>query len=440
MRPGAHIAAAVEIITSLNECWETGNRVPADALLANYFRARRYIGSKDRGAISQLVYFILRNGATLEWWLEKAKVKTSPRRLVILAALFHNGATREQLRKMLTGEGYDAAPMDKDENYLAEKYEGQQLIAGDMPESVRFNYPDWMTGKLHAEFGDKLYVAMEAMNKEAPVDLRVNTLKGKREDVVYELDKEGFDPFLTPFSTTGIRLKKRGPVFATKAFREGWFEMQDEGSQLAAQLVQAKAGEKVIDFCAGAGGKTLAIAAAMQNKGRIYAWDVSEPRLSQLAKRMARAGVHNVQTKVIDSESDSFVKRHKYSADWVLVDAPCTGSGTWRRNPDMKWHLQQKDFPELLAKQRRILESAARLVRPGGKLVYATCSVFREENDQQILELLKHNEELRPVPYYELIDAPLEVETSPNRPFLHLYPHQHNTDGFFAAVLERRVA
>ena len=434
MKEGARIAAAIELLTSLNEAWVKGERAPADAVLAQYFRGKRYIGAKDRGAISELIYYILRHGATLEWWLEKTNKNGGPRGIVILALVFFKRAHIGQFAEWFSGEEYCPAPLTEVERTMIALYAGKELIHGTLPEAARLNYPDWMERRLHALFGEKLYLAMEAMNREAPVDIRVNTLKASRQQALDALGAEGFVPATTHYAPHGLRLARRGPLFTTQAFRDGWFEMQDEGSQLVASLVEAGPKHKVIDFCAGAGGKTLAVAATMQGKGRILAWDISEARLSQLPKRLTRAGVHNVQARALASESDPFIKRHKDSADWVLLDVPCTGSGTWRRNPDLKWRTEEKDLTEMTAIQKKIIESASRLVKPGGRLVYATCSLFEEENEGQVEAFLGAHPEFS-----------VEPVTRPNIPmnavsngFLRLLPHQHDTDGFFAAILKKK--
>lgn len=434
MKEGARIAATIELLTTLNEAWMKGERAPADAVLAQYFRGKRYIGAKDRGSIAELTYYILRHGATLEWWLEKSNPQGGPRGIAILALVFLRQAHIAELAEWFDGSDYCPEPLDEAERTMIALYSGKSLIHGDLPEPARLNYPDWMESRLHKLFDDKLYLAMEAMNREAPVDIRVNTLHATREQVMEALAAEGFTPALTHYAPHGLRLAKRGALFTTQAFRDGWFEMQDEGSQLVASLVGAGTKQKVIDFCAGAGGKTLAVAATMNNKGRILAWDTSDARLSQLPKRLHRAGVHNVQARVLTSESDPFIKRHKDSADWVLLDVPCTGSGTWRRNPDLKWRTEEKDLEEMTAIQKRILDSAARLVKPGGRLVYATCSLFEEENEAQMEAFLADHPQFTVEP----VTRPNIPMNAVNNGFLRLLPHQHDTDGFFAAILKRK--
>ena len=423
MTPSARIQAASLLLDQIFNAWQSEKRIPADKLLQAHFKENRYIGSKDRGAISELVYFILRHKATVEWWLDKYSQSMDARNFVIAALILRREYTPESLVELTKdGNYYSFAKMSDAEKKLAEKLAKVAITYADMPDYARLNYPQWLDGLLHETFGDKLEVAMLAMSEQAPTDLRVNTLKTSRDKLLENLNKEGFECAATPHSHIGIRLSRRHAIFTSEYFKKGHFEVQDEGSQQVALLVDAKAGERVIDFCAGAGGKTLAIAATMENKGRILAWDISEKRLSQIAIRLKRAGVGNVQTHVLLSESDAFIKRHKATADKVLVDAPCSGSGTWRRNPDLKWRFTQQDLDEVVAVQQSILQSAGRLVKTGGRLIYATCSVFKAENEQQIENFLKNN------PHFKLID---------DKPYFNVTPHENGVDGFFAAILER---
>lgn len=435
MKPGAQIAAAIDLIMLVNAAWQEGSRAPADSLIASYFKDRRYIGSKDRGAISGLFYGVLRQGGALEWRLARAGLMVDPRTLILGALLLLEGRTLADIGEWLNGERHTAAPLSTKEREALATLERQSLVTDDMPQAARLNYPDWMEPSLRAALEDEFVPVLEAMAKEAPVDLRVNTLKATRAQVMDALSASGYAPQLLDFVPYGIRLQKRGPVFTLPAFRDGWFEMQDAGSQLAASLVAAKPGDKVVDFCAGAGGKTLALAAAMENRGRVMAWDINTRRLAQMPKRLARAGAHNVQLRVLASENDAFVKRHKMTADWVLIDAPCTGSGTWRRSPDLKWRTAQKDLQELAQVQANILASASRLVKPGGHLVYVTCSLFDEENRLQAEAFLQKHKEfsLRPLPAHV-------QQVMGQRDMLRLWPHRHDTDGFFAAIFVRAAS
>ena len=436
MKPSARIQSAIEVMEHVQSIWQADKRAPVDALLADYFRARRYIGSKDRGGISDLVYFVLRYGGALQWHIEACDRSITPRRVVMVALLFHSPAmTAEEVAEAFDGTKYAPAALTEPERSMLERCAKRSFRPAEMPQDARLNYPHWMEGRLHDAFGDDLEPAMEALNAQAPIDLRANTLKCKdAQDLILALDKDGYFGVPTPISPLGVRLKKRLAAFNTQAFKDGKYEMQDEGSQIAAQLVRAKPGQKVIDFCAGAGGKTLAIAAAMENKGRILAWDTSASRLAQMGKRLARAGVSNVQTHVLRDEADPYLKRHVGTADWVLVDAPCSGSGTWRRNPDLKWRFTLEDLQELKLVQQRILQQAARLVKPGGRLVYVTCSIFPDENFWQVNQFLGGNPTFRVEAPDKLWNKHLIVRDGLGA-CLALNPHKDGTDGFFAAVL-----
>lgn len=439
MKPSARIQSAIEVLESLQNTWETKRHAPMDALLNDYFKARRYIGSKDRGSIAELVYYVLRNGGGLEWHVEKTGRAANPRRVVMTALYLGRNLSTDEVSELFSEEKYAPSRLTDAETGMLERLEGKSLTDENMPAPARHNFPDWMIGRLKDAFGDELPEAMEALNEQAPVDLRMNALKCPSVgDLIHALDKEGHIGTATPHSPIGVRLKKRIAAFNTQAFQDGWFEMQDEGSQVVAQLVDAQAGDKVIDFCAGAGGKTLAIAATMKNKGRILAWDTSETRLKQMPKRLARAGVSNVQIHTIKDESDAFIKRHKGSADWVIVDAPCSGSGTWRRNPDLKWRFTPDDLKEIKDIQQRILKSASRLIKPGGKLVYVTCSVFPDENIGQIKQFLGEHGTFKVASPGKLWNK-LTTTLEEGLPVIQLTPHKDGTDGFFAAVLTNQA-
>lgn len=438
MTPGAHVQAAIEVLDHLYGAWQANKKVPVDALFADYFRARKYIGSKDRGAISDLVYYCLRYGGSLEWHVERAGKAANPRRIVMLGVMFKRGLDLDGVKALFNWQKYCPTMLTDAEIGIIQRSEGESLEHPDMPDPARHNYPDWMDGRLKDAFGDALPEAMAALNSQAPIDLRTNTLKCKdRGDLILALDADGYFGTPTPLSPLGVRLKKRLPAFNTQAFKDGKYEMQDEGSQIVAQLVEARPGQKVIDFCAGAGGKTLAIAAQMENKGRILAWDVAEKRLEQMRKRLRRSGVSNVQLHVLRDESDAFLKRHVGSADWVVVDAPCSGSGTWRRNPDLKWRFSLEDLHEVKAAQQRILQSASRLLGPKGKLVYITCSVFHDENIWQIKQFLGDNPTFKVVAPNKVWDK-LTHTTPDIGPVIRLSPHSEGTDGFFAAILQQQ--
>jgi 16S rRNA (cytosine967-C5)-methyltransferase len=309
-----------------------------------------------------------------------------------------------------------------------------------MPDAVRDNYPPWLEPRLRALFGAALPAEMAALNGPAALDLRVNRLKANRPDARAALARDGVEAVPTPFSPAGLRVRARIPLATLESFKSGAVEVQDEGSQLAALLTQAEPGMRVVDFCAGAGGKTLALAAEMRNKGSLVACDISETRLTRSAQRLRRAGVSNVERRTLSTERDKWVKRHAGGFDRVFVDAPCSGTGTWRRNPDAKWRLEPRDLEELAELQARILESAARLVKPGGRLVYATCSLLPEENDRQVERFLAAATDFALLPIGEVWRNAFGTPCPADGEMLHLTPARHETDGFFVAVMARRGA
>jgi 16S rRNA (cytosine967-C5)-methyltransferase len=291
MKPGARVAAAIELLGELDGLWQKeGRRPPADVVLARYYRQRRFMGSKDRREISRQVYGVLRHEAQLEWWLKRAECSRSPRGMVLSGLVFLDQLELTDLGGLFDGDVYCPCPLSSEETDWIQAHAGQPLLHSDMPESVELNYPGWMQLMLQEVLGDQLAVAMAALNAEASVDLRVNTLKATRRQVVVALREEEMEPVPTPFAADGVRLKKRGALTAMQAFRDGWFEIQDEGSQLVAELVKARPGEIGIDFCAGAGGKTLTLSARMENRGRILACDIAVARLQQSRFHNAHPG------------------------------------------------------------------------------------------------------------------------------------------------------
>jgi 16S rRNA (cytosine967-C5)-methyltransferase len=433
MTPSARIAAALDLLAEIDKTLR-----PADALAQAYFRARRYIGSHDRAAISAMLYDILRHHARLGWWLEKSGAAASPRaRLIAYLALIES-KTVKQLNDVFGGGKFGPKTLSEDEKKLARALENHTAQHPEMPEEVKAECPLWAAPILQKRFGKDFAREMTALLEQAPLDLRVNAIKSTREDVLAELKKLNLKAAACRFSPLGIRVEGRPSLASAATLKEGRVEIQDEGSQLVALLVDARPGQRVVDFCAGAGGKTLAIAAQMKNKGRITACDVLAKRLLRSQERFRRADVHSIEVKPLTSESDAWVKHHKGEFDRALVDAPCTGTGTWRRNPDQRYRLLGPGLENLLPLQEKILASAARLVKPGGRLIYATCSLLPDENEMQIEKFLAAHEDFSLMDYAgiwkELIATP---PPSPG-PYLALTPFRHNTDGFFAAIMERR--
>ena len=434
MTPTARLAAAIDLLFQM----EATPKRPADAVANNFFRERRYIGGGDRREVSTQVWAVLRAWRRLEWWLVRAGGEAQPR-LLIGALSVLEGRPVESLARAFSGGRYAPDVLEPFEARVLRALEGHTLDHPEMPEAVALEVPDWLLPLLQAQFGEHTHAEIAAMTGAATLDLRVNLLRTTREAAQAALAGEDIDAQPTRLSPWGLRITSRQPVMATKAFQDGLVEIQDEGSQLVVQAVGAGAEMRVLDYCAGAGGKTLGLAMTMGNRGHIVACDVSESRLDGAVRRLRRAGVHNVERHLLVS-GDKWGKRRAASFDRVLVDAPCTGTGTWRRNPDARLRLTRRDLDELTAKQSAILDAAAGLVRPGGRLVYATCSVLAEENAVQIEAFLSRQPGFSALDLREptTLDVPLApAATSPDSPFLRLTPRQHGTDGFFTAVLAR---
>jgi 16S rRNA (cytosine967-C5)-methyltransferase len=437
MTPGACIQAAIELIQVIVE-----GRQPADDVAGGYFRRHRFAGVKDRAAIAEHLYAVLRRLAAIDWWIARVGrgLPATPRARVFGALLLVEGWRAEQVIGACDGDRFRPLPPSTPELVLIEALAGKTIEHPEMPFWVRCNFPAWLEPALTEIYGERLAAEMAALNGSAPLDLRVNRLKTGRAEARAALAAIGIEAIPTSLAPTGLRVRARIPLSTLEIFKSGGVEVQDEGSQLAALLAQAKPGMRVVDFCAGAGGKTLALAAEMANKGQILALDVSETRLTRSAQRLRRAGVSNVERRALSTERDKWVKHHAGSFDRVFVDAPCSGTGTWRRNPDAKWRLQQQDLDELTALQSRILASAARLVKPGGRLIYATCSLLPAENDRRIEAFLADSPEFALLPIGGVWRDAFGTECPESGDMLHLTPARHETDGFFVAVMERRAA
>jgi 16S rRNA (cytosine967-C5)-methyltransferase len=428
--PPARVQAGIDLI----EATDAAPNAPADAVANSWFRARRFIGAGDRRAIADRHWAMLRNEARLAWTLKRARAPITPRTRM-LAQLLSEGLAADAVAGLFSGARHGPAPLSGGER---EALRTLAALPADhaLPDAVRFGVPAWLLPRLAARFGDALEAEMAAMDAPAPTDLRANLLKATREQARAALAAEGIEAEPTRFSPWGLRVEGRRPVTATAAFRDGLVEIQDEGSQLIALLADARPGMRVVDFCAGAAGKTLALAAMMGNRGRLVACDVNGQRLDAAVKRLRRAGVGNVERRLLEP-GEKWTKRSAAAFDRVLVDAPCTGTGTWRRNPDARTRLSEADLAELVAKQAVILDRASRLVKPGGTLVYATCSLLAEENESQVSAFRARTASFEVVPLAEAWAAVASGAPPCAGPFLSLTPARHGTDGFFAAVLRR---
>ena len=438
MTPGARVAATIEL---LDEVVSRSDR-PADLIANAFFRSRRFIGGGDRRAVSDRVWGILRRYGQLVWWLDGTRhPDRSARALAAADLLLVEGLTLRDLQAMFDGGRYRPPPLDEAEARALRQMEGHSLSHPGQPDWVRLNVQEWVAPHLRDAYGEAWGREIAALEAPPPVDLRVNRLKATVVEARQALHHEGIETEPMRYAPDGLRLTRRLSVVAGEAFRNGLVEIQDEGSQLVAALVDARPGMQVADYCAGAGGKTLAIAAGMNNKGRVVAMDVLETRLDRSAQRLRRAGAHNVERRALDAGNAKWLKRQKGAFDRVLVDVPCSGTGTWRRNPDGRWTLAQQDLAELLPKQAGILDAASRLVKPGGGLIYATCSVLPIENERQVEAFLQRHADFALVPVADLWsqavrgEPPAEIA---HVPYLKLSPLRHGTDGFFAATLVRR--
>jgi 16S rRNA (cytosine967-C5)-methyltransferase len=433
MTPGARVAAAIEVLSDI-----IARRRPAPDALKDWGLAHRFAGSGDRAAIASHVYAALRSKSSASWIMQDE----TPRAIVLGSLRLQDALSVEHIARLCDGSRFASAPLTENERERLAK-----ATLDDAPAHVHGDYPEWLDPHFGAVFGDDRAAEGRALATRAPIDLRVNALKAQAADVVTALSLYAPAPAPAPWSLTGLRIEQvpgsRSPALHVEpCFLKGAFEIQDEGSQIAALLAAAQPGEQVVDLCAGAGGKTLALAAAMDNRGQIFATDLDKRRLAPIYARIERAGVRN--TQVVSPERDgSHLAVMKGHADLVVVDAPCTGTGAWRRNPDAKWRVRPGSLQQRLQEQRQVLDQAAALVKPGGRVAYITCSVLDEENGAQVRAFAERH------PGFSLrasaaLLAPLgdRAEAFAQQALLSqegvlMTPRRTNTDGFFVAVLSR---
>jgi 16S rRNA (cytosine967-C5)-methyltransferase len=433
MTPAARLSAAIELIEVIDK-----ERIPAAKALKEWGTAHRFAGSGDRAAISGLIWDALRRRASSAWIMDS---DTARARLLGMLKL-ERGLDVETIAALCDGARFAPEPLsDAEHAALASR------TLKDAPAHVAGDYPQWLDGHLAEVFGDDRVAEATAMASRAPLDLRVNTLRAKREKILPALAHLGATP--TPWSPLGLRIAldadARNPgIHAEEDFIKGAIEVQDEGSQLAALLSGAKPGEQVIDLCAGAGGKTLALAAMMQGKGRLIATDHDKRQLAPIHERLSRAGVHNCDVRTPKGPNDTLSDIHG-SADLVLIDAPCTGTGTWRRNPDAKWRMRPGALEMRLKDQVAVLDRAAALVKPGGRIAYITCSVLPGENNQQIRAFTARHPPFAVVPPAQVMGVlwdqaeDFAAATLQSAEGLLMTPRRTGTDGFFVSVLKRQA-
>ena len=428
MKPGARIAAAIEILDLVLNRFQ-----PIANVLSDWGKAHRFAGSGDRNAIGGIVYDALRRRGSIAW----AVGENTPRALALGAASPALGLSPEEVIAACDGADHSPPPLTEAERI------GLTRSMTEAPPLAQADVPEWLWPSFVELFGDRAVAEGQGMAERAPADLRVNTLKATREKVLKALN--GFGAQETAYAPFGLRVAPpqgatRTPnLQAEAAFQAGWFEVQDQGSQIAAAMTGASARMQVLDLCAGAGGKTLALAAAMQNTGQIYAYDDDKHQLKPIFDRLKRAGARNVQ--VLRAGGDAELTALGARFDVVLADAPCTGSGTWRRRPDAKWRLRPEALIQRQGEQRAVLERAAGLVKPGGRLVYVTCSILRQENGDQISAFQAAHPDFSVVPYADVWAATITSAAPPSADgrtdTLLLTPASHGTDGFFIAILKR---
>jgi len=393
---------------------------PADAVLHDFFGARRVLGAHDRAFVADAVYGVLRRKRTVD----RLAPDGTPRQLLLAWLVRPAGISVREIAGLL----------EPGEQEWIVRVRAAPLDAPDI--ATRAELPDWVADRLAGMLGEEgLLAAARGLNQPAPLDLRVNTLVAQRDEVLPELAASGITGVATPHSPVGIRVQGRPPINRHALFTRGAVEVQDEGSQLLGYLVAPRRNDLVVDFCAGAGGKSLLLGALMRSRGRIHAFDTSAARLARLKPRLKRSGLSNLHPHVIAGEWDLRVKRLAGKADRVLVDAPCSGLGTLRRNPDLKWRQLPHSVSEMSLKQGAILRAAAGLLKPGGRLTYATCSLLPEENEEVVAAFLREHSEFKILHCGELLGQQgISIDTGD---YLRLWPHLHGTDGFFAAVIEK---
>ncbi|OUS16496.1 hypothetical protein A9Q97_02340 [Rhodospirillales bacterium 47_12_T64] len=408
------------------------------AIAAHFSNIKGRLTDRDHARIREMVWGVVRRYRRLLWWLEIKGQTLQMRKLLLADLALTHGKTVQDITNFCKGGGGYLKRLTDSEARVLSSMEGCGLTEGTMTEAVLLECPSWAEAGLREAFGDRFGEEVEALNGASSLDIRVNPFKGNREDIIPRLEKAGCKVESLDWLPNGIRITDPGRKAHLPFYERGEFEIQDAGSQVLSAMVAVEPGQRVVDFCAGAGGKTLALAAEMDNRGQLVACDVHNKRLARAAQRLKRAGVFNAERKILDSERDPWVKKNKGKFDRVLIDAPCSGTGAWRRAPDSKWRRDESDLDELVALQGSIITSAARLVKPGGRLVYATCSLLPCENEEQVSNFLRSRPDFKLVPIKEVW-----AEKMPLSPpeylgeMLRLSPARNGSDGFFAAVMVR---
>ncbi|VAV92494.1 Sun protein [hydrothermal vent metagenome] len=418
MIESARVQAAIEILEQVSESL-SNDGASADNLIRKYFRTRRYAGSKDRRAVTGLVYQVVRN------WGFLAEVSGGSVRKMVLQTLGDD--------TLFSGQDHSpAAPSDDERAFLTKTHEEQP--------HHRLNYPLWLESRLQARFGDNFVAELESLNGRAPFDLRVNPGKATVAEVETFLKDQDVDFSRGKWADSALILSDNPRIDSWDIYKDGAVEIQDEAAQLAVDLCAIKPGQQVMDLCAGAGGKTLAAAALMENKGQIYAFDNNARRLKDLKPRAKRANVRILQGRHLDTaggKRQKILSEYLEKMDRVILDVPCSGSGVWRRNPELKWRLDADNLTKYMRIQKTLLSEGWGFVKPGGRMIYMTCSLFQDENEQQISTFLDSHEGAKLIPYSDLYEKPDLKSLSSLPDCLALSPHSHGTDGFFVAIIEK---
>lgn len=447
MTPGSQIQAVIDLLVAITQMQD--RNWSADDVIRCFLRKRLYIGAKDRRTIIRRIWAILRCRAKLEWWvrylstsLGESGADTSyenKERIIVFAYLILvEGYNLKELTKFLS-QHYGPSSLSREEKSLLDQMVAQPLEQSTMSWWVKNEIPIWLKSYLETSLNPVLEDEIQALNHTACTDLRVNTLRITRKEVRDLLATDGIDVVPTPFSPIGLRMVRRSNITTHQLFRKGLLEIQDEGSQIISILVGARSDQVVVDYCAGAGGKTLALAAFMLNRGKLIACDISEDRIKHAIVRLRRAGISNVIYHSTSGTGSIWFEHVRAKSDRVLIDAPCTATGIWRRRPDARWQLRPKVIETLIACQAQLLTEGCQLVRPGGRLVYATCSLLTIENEDQVNRFLVSTPEFRLFPVHqawvESIGLPWPFNS--DKPMLQLTPARSGTDGYFVAILEK---
>lgn len=434
MTPEGRIAAAIELLDEIESVIQVGHGPPADRVAQGYFRSRRYIGAKDRADIHARVYRLLRRRGALGWRIDHLGLRRTGRALILAQLTQEDGISGRALDALFTDARHGPGRLGQADRALLEGLRATPPP----PDWARLEHPQALTPALTAALGEQYEAEMKALAEPANVVLRVNTLKASVDEAAARLAEEGIAATPCAHAPFGLTVEGRPNIAGGATFRDGWVELQDEASQIAALLCDPAPGQAVLDLCAGAGGKALAFAARMENRGRLVACDVDAGRLEAGARRRRRAGVDCLTTRQIGAEGDAWLKRQAGKYDRVFVDAPCTGTGAWRRNPDQRWRLDDGAPERLAALQDSLLDRAAALVKPGGRLIYATCSILPIENADRVAAFRV----LRPD--FAALDARTVWAARTDHPApaglaadFRALPGRDGMDGFYCALLER---